>query len=135
MQLFIELQRMGNMITRFNELGVDRWEEEQLFEEDVRAVLMMLRPHRRERLLGWSEYRTGGKNFRATISWDKDFERTDRLADDATVVPRMADVLETILIGSVKRQDELDPHDEFGIYRGIVEELYRRVLDAESCYD
>src|SRR5215211_1983681 len=47
-----------------------RWEQEQLFEEDVRAVLNMLRPNRAERLLGWSEYRTGGQGFRATISWN-----------------------------------------------------------------
>src|SRR5688572_29793108 len=50
--------------------GLHRWEQEQLFEEDLRAVLNMLRPNRQERLLGWSEYRTGGAGFRATISWD-----------------------------------------------------------------
>ena len=53
--------------------AADRWVQEQLFEEDVRAVLNMMRPHRRERLEGWSEYRTGGANFRVTISWDEDF--------------------------------------------------------------
>src|SRR5688500_238926 len=53
--------------------AVDRWVDEQMFEEDVRAVLMMMRPNRRERLQGWHEYRTGGKHFRATISWDDEF--------------------------------------------------------------
>src|SRR3954452_5684809 len=50
--------------------SLSRWEQEQLFEEDLRAVLNMLRPNRAERLLGWSEYRTGGSGFRATISWN-----------------------------------------------------------------
>jgi hypothetical protein len=42
-----------------SDANLARWEQEQLFEEDVRAVLNMLRPNRAERLLGWSEYRTG----------------------------------------------------------------------------
>ena len=52
----------------------DRWVNEQMFEEDVRAVLRMMRPHGRERLQGWREYRTGGSHFRVTISWDDEFE-------------------------------------------------------------
>src|SRR5258708_37902725 len=56
--------------------AVDRWVDEQMFEEDVRAVLMMMRPNRRERLMGWSEYRTGGKHFRVTISWDEEFAKS-----------------------------------------------------------
>ena len=47
--------------------GLARWEEEQLFEEDLRAVLNMMRPNRAERMLGWSEYRTGGSGFRSGV--------------------------------------------------------------------
>ena len=55
--------------------GADCFVEDQLFEEDVRAVVAIMRPHRRERLMGWTEYRTGGANFRATVSWERSFER------------------------------------------------------------
>src|SRR5260221_13566456 len=112
----------------------DRWMEEQLFEEDIRAVLTMLRPNRQERLAGWSEYRTGGKHFRATISWDKDFENA-RKAPRQLAVPNMTDVLETILIGSAKDQDQLSPADEFEIYRQIVRELYQRGDSLQACYE
>src|SRR5882724_12653970 len=50
--------------------AVERWVDEQMFEEDLRAVLLMMRPNRRERLMGWNEYRTGGRHFRATVSLD-----------------------------------------------------------------
>ena len=85
--------------------AVDRWAEEQLFEEDLRSVLTMLRPHRRERLLGWSEYRTGGAHFRATVTWDPEFEvraadQGQSEAESQLQVPRMTDVLESILVGS-----------------------------------
>ena len=135
---------------------VDRWEREQMFEEDVRSVLSMLRPHRRERLMGWSEYRTGGEHFRATVSWDNDFARdaqTDRRAPGASsesqwpgaldraaaearlTVPRMTDVLEAILVGSVRNQDEIPAAEEFEIYRQVVRELYRRLDEMQSCYE
>src|SRR5256885_13497724 len=39
---------------------MDRWVAEQIFEEDVRALVNFLRPHRHERLLGWNEMRSGG---------------------------------------------------------------------------
>ncbi len=35
--------------------------EDQMCEEDGRAGGAMMRPHRRERLMGWTEYRTGGQ--------------------------------------------------------------------------
>lgn len=115
---------------------VDRFVEEQLFEEDVRAVLSMMRPHRRERLMGWSEYRTGGAHFRATISWDPAFEKSAQSqADRELAVPRLTDVLESILVGSVKNQDELHAAEEFEIYRGVVRELYRRLDEMQSCYE
>ena len=113
--------------------GVDRFTEEQLFEEDVRAVLMMMRPNRQERLAGWSEYRTGGAHYRATISWDQAHEQT--AADDGLLVPHLAEVLETILVGAVKDQDELHASEEFEIYRGVVRELYRRLDEMQACYE
>jgi hypothetical protein len=112
--------------------AVERWVEEQLFEEDVRAVLMMIRPNRRERLKGWSEYRTGGADFRATISWSGEFQ-TSRDCD-IWRVPRIAEVLESILIGAVRDADEMLPQQEFEHYRRIVRALAARIDELESCY-
>lgn len=119
-----------------------RWEEEQLFEEDVRAVLTMLRPNRAERLLGWSEYRTGGNGFRATISWDPGAAETPKRrkpghnpADEHFVIPQMTDVLESILVGSVKAADEMAAEREFEIYREVIRELHRRLDEMQRCYE
>ena len=127
-----------------------------MFEEDVRELLRMLRPNRRERLLGWKEYRTGGAGFRATISWDGQFrdrpgDRTGARADVGgsgdthpegggtspvrMKVPRLAEVLESILVGSVQHDDDLEPHEEFEIYRQVVRDLYRRLFDLQECYE
>ena len=111
----------------------DRFEQEQMFEEDVRAVLTMLRPNRRERLMGWQEHRTGGAHFRATVSWAPEF--ADESTDDRFTVPRLVDVLEAVLVGSVKSELELPLHEEFDLYRGVVRELYKRVNDTQSCYE
>jgi hypothetical protein len=106
--------------------------EDQIFEEDVRSVLKLMRPHRRERLEGWQEYRTGGADFRATLSWAPDFGKD---ADgEPLIVPRMADMLEAILVGSIRAQDELLPEQEFGVYRRVVRDLYQRLNDLESQY-
>ena len=121
--------------------GVDLFTEEQMFEEDVRAVMNMMRPHRRERLLGWNEYRTGGAHFRATVSWDEQFtasatgdeQATDRNAKLA--VPNLVDVLESILIGSMRSELELDTQAEFDLYRQVVRELYKRVNETQACYE
>jgi hypothetical protein len=122
------------MISRcLPEGNADRWMEEQLFEEDVRAVLAMMRPNRQERLAGWSEYRTGGAHFRATISWDKEFEHTS--PSNPLRVPAIADVLEAILVGSARNQDELTAVEEFEIYRDVVCELYRRLDQLQACYE
>ena len=120
------------MLSRLAHASIDRWTEEQMFEEDVRAVLLMLRPNRRERLEGWHEYRTGSADFRATISWKPDFAQ-DAGGEDL-VVPHMIDVLEAILVGSTRSQDELTAQQEFGIYRRIVRELYQRLNELESRY-
>lgn len=113
--------------------AVDRWVDDQMFEEDLRAVLLMMRPHRRERLMGWSEYRTGAKHFRATIAWDEYFaeegsSQGGELAHaDAFSVPNMVDVLEAVLIGSVKSDSELSTEEEAEAYVAVVRELARRV--------
>jgi hypothetical protein len=114
--------------------NADLWVKEQMFEEDVRAVLMMMRPHGRERLMGWNEYRTGGAHFRVTVSWDGDFERTARPQRDALAVPNLADVIEALLVGSSKGAGELPPHEEFGQYRAVVRELGKRIDELEACY-
>ena len=110
----------------------DIWMKELLFEEDVRAVLNMMRPHGRERLMGWSEYRTGSSHLRVTVSWDSHFAPDAKC--EPLVVPHMADVLETLLIGSSKESGDLAPAEEFARYREVVRELYRRIDDMESCY-
>jgi hypothetical protein len=112
--------------------AVDRWVNEQMFEEDVRAVLMMMRPNRRERLAGWHEYRTGGKHFRATISWDDEFAcdgQPDRLAsgNEISTVPNLVEVLEAILIGSIRSDAELTGEEESATYREVLRELSMRV--------
>ena len=114
--------------------GADRWAEEQLFEEDVRAVLSLMRPNRRERMLGWSEYRTGGAHFRVTVSWDEEFE-VDDAGRGRTRIPNLADVLEAVLVGSARHDDDLMPAEKFEIYRGVVRELYRRLEDLQACYE
>jgi hypothetical protein len=114
----------------------DRYAEEQNFEEDVRSVLSRMRPNRRERLLGWSEYRTGGACFRATVSWDPAIEKEPNPEHERNLsIPRLTDVLESILVGSVKNQDELHADEEFEIYRDVVRELYRRLDEMQSCYE
>lgn len=126
--------------------SLNRWEQEQLFEEDLRAVLSMLRPNRQERLLGWSEYRTGGAGFRATISWDPEVEHSagagnarprpgHNPADEHFVVPQMTDVLEAILVGSVKGADEMAAEQEFEFYREVIRELHRRLDEMQRCYE
>ena len=120
------------MLTKPSEVGVDRFMEEQMFEEDLRAIMLMLRPHKGERLAGWKEYRTGGSQFRVTIAWDPQFGQD--VADHGLAIPNMADVLEAILVGSACAQDELTADEEFGAYKKIVRELYRRLNELESRY-
>jgi hypothetical protein len=122
----------GESSSRRKRQEADRWVAEQMFEEDVRAVLTMMRPHRRERLLGWSEYRTGGGAFRATISWSDEFPRPGEL--HVWQLPRIAEVLETILVGSLRNADELTVEQEFALYRSVAQELSRRIDEMEQCY-
>ncbi len=111
--------------------AADRWMDEQIFEEDIRAVLTMMRPNRRKRMLGWSEYRAGGEHFRATISWDDAFEDSDPRR--ALRVPNLPDVLETLLLGSIRSDAELNTTQEYTQYRAVLLELMRRVDEAEAC--
>ena len=126
----LKVERRCNMY-RDLQRQMDRWVSEQVFEEDVRAMMQWLRPNRRERLLGWNEMRTGGATFRATVSWDPESHR----ADEELTLPCMTDVLESILIGSVKNQDELDAREEFEIYRKVVLELLRRIDEMQASYE
>ena len=112
---------------------MDRWVAEQLFEEDVRALVNFLRPHRHERLLGWKEMRSGGAGFRVTVSWDEDSDRQNR--DGSLAVPKMTDVLESILVGSARNQDELTAREEFALYRAVLSELSRRIEEMQASYE
>ena len=119
--------------------AVDRWVDDQLFEEDVRAILLMMRPNRRERLMGWSEYRTGGKDFRATISWSDDVAPHTDGPDtpphaELFTVPNLVDVLEAILIGSIRSDSELSPEQECEAYRAVLRAVERRVGEFQECY-
>ena len=44
-------------------------------------------------------------------------------------------VLEAILVGSARNGDELDAREEFELYRGVVEELSRRLDEMQACYE
>jgi len=112
---------------------MDRWVEEQIFEEDVRAMVQFLRPHRCERMLGWKEMRSGGANFRVTVSWDAESDQANGFGK--LNVPNMADVLEAILIGSAKNQDQLSAAEEFALYRNVATELLRRIDEMQACYE
>src|SRR4051812_40754382 len=112
--------------------GVDRWADDQLFEEDLRAVLLMLRPNRRERMAGWSEYRTGGAGFRVTVSWSDDFPRPGET--DMWRIPRLEEVMESLLVGSVQGIDEMSGREEFELYRKVIDRLGKRLNELEPCY-
>ncbi len=142
---------------------VDRWVEEQMFEEDVRAMLLMVRPHKRERLMGWKEYRTGGSEFRVAVTWSDKFEQTDedrhptqieaqRTRDavlngtsdlltapaepgHALAVPKMADVIEALLVGSMKHDDDVSAQAEFEAYRKVLLEVRQRLDEMQRCYE
>lgn len=119
--------------------SVDRWVEEQMFEEDLRAVLKMMRPHGHERLLGWSEHRTGGSDFRVTVSWD-DQSFAGGLASSPAMgpaeslleVPRMADVIAALLIGSARSDADVSADDECDAYLAVLGEVARRVEELRG---
>jgi hypothetical protein len=119
-------------LERPESLAVERWVDEQMFEEDVRTVLKMMRPHRHERLMGWKEYRTGGANFRVTVSWNSAFEATD--PDRPLSIPHMTDVIEAFLVGSARDQDQITAPEEFGRYRAVAAELLKRIDEMEACH-
>src|SRR2546430_13494236 len=93
---------------------MDRWVAEQVFEEDVRALVNFLRPHRHERLLGWNEMRSGGAGFRVTGSWGEENERQNR--EGAPTLPKITEVLESILLGSARNQGEVTAPQELELY-------------------
>ena len=112
---------------------LERWKREAEFEDEVRSLMQLLRPHRAETLLGWEEHRTKGERFRVTIAWDPRLDVT--CAGEPLCVPRMVEVLEAILVGSAKQQDRLDPQDEFDIYAAVVRELAARLVELRSRYE
>jgi hypothetical protein len=135
----IEREQIKAQMGPRTKYAVDRWVDEQMFEEDVRAVLRMMRPNHRERLMGWSEYRTGGTHFRVTIAWDEEFAKAS--AAEAAVnplhgafsVPGFVEVLESLLMGSVRSEAELTAEEECDAYRAVLGELCRRVDAFQEC--
>jgi len=110
--------------------GADLWVDEAMFEEDLRAVLRMMRPHGRERLMGWAEHRTGGAHFRVTVSWDEDFARAARTR--VLAVPNLGDVIESLLVGTARPAAALTRPEEFAHYRAVLHDVLRRVDAAEA---
>jgi hypothetical protein len=47
----------------------------------------------------------------------------------------MTDVLESILVGSIRNADEMMAKQEFEIYREVVRELHRRLDEMQRCYE
>jgi hypothetical protein len=117
--------------TNQREEYLSQWKSEMDFEEDVRDILKLLRPHRGERLKGWNEHRTRGDGFRVTVSWDPSHEETH----EPFCIPKIADVIESLLVGSAREQDLLDPHAEFELYASVVRELDARLRELRSRYE
>lgn len=117
--------------TNEREEYLSQWKSEMDFEEDVRDILKLLRPHRAQRLAGWSEHRTKGEGFRVTVSWDPAHEETHTPFS----IPKIADVMESLLVGSAREQDLLDPQAEFELYAIVVRELDARLKELRSRYE
>lgn len=117
---------------------VDRWVDEQMFEEDVRAVLQMMRPNRQERLRGWTEHRTGGRDFRVTVSWDPAAPSASSPAvadhEAALSVPRMSEVIASLLIGSARAEADLSADEECDAYLAVLGEVARRVEELRGSF-
>ena len=121
-----------NSETNGRDAYLSQWKDEMEFEEDLRDILKMLRPNRIERLKGWKEHRVRGDGFRVTVSWDP---APDLFATEPFSIPKIADVLESILVGSAREQDLLDPQAEFEVYAGVVRELGERLKELRSRYE
>jgi hypothetical protein len=117
---------------------VDRWVDEQMFEEDVRAVLQMMRPNRQERLRGWAEHRTGGQDFRVTVSWDPAAPSASSPAvaepEALLTVPRMSEVIASLLIGSARAEADLSGDQECDAYLAVLGEVARRVEELRGSF-
>lgn len=112
---------------------VARWIEQVEFESRLRSLASAMRPHKAQRLAGWREYRARGYGLRVTVAWDPAIH--DPAADGDLAVPRMAEALETLLVGSAARQDDLHPHEEFALYAAVVRDLLARLTELRSRYD
>lgn len=110
-----------------------RWLEDAAFQERLRDLLALLRPHRVERLAGWREYRVRGHGFRVNVAWDPQARRSSDF--DESAIPGMVDVLEALLVGSAPDQDEIEPAEEFARYAQVVRELSARVEELRSRYE
>jgi hypothetical protein len=74
-----------------------------------------------------------------TVSWDGTAERNRHNETDyetgPLILPKMADVIESLLVGSARHQDELLPREEFALYREVLHEVHRRLDEMQACYE
>ena len=117
--------------TNQREEYLSQWKSEMDFEEEVRDILKLLRPHRGQRLQGWREHRTKGDGFRVTVAWDPAHGETR----EPFCIPKIADVMESLLVGSAREQDLLDPQAEFELYASVIRELDARLKELRSRYE
>ena len=112
--------------------AVSRFLTEQRLAADVRSLLGQLDPNRAEAWRRWREHRTRTAELSVTVSWADSFAEGD---DGHFVVPHLAAVLESLLIGAATVQDDLTVEEEAGLYRSVVEELGRRIDAMAAAYD
>ena len=111
---------------------VGRWLTEQRLAADVRSLLGQLDPNRAEAWRRWREHRTRTADLSVTVSWAETFAAGD---DGQFVVPHLAAVIESLLVGAATAQDDLTVEEECGLYRSVVEELSRRIDAMQESYD
>ncbi len=111
---------------------VGRWLTEQRLAADVRSLLGHLDPHRAEAWRRWREHRTRTADLSVTVSWADTFAEGD---EGHFVVPHLATVIESLLVGAATAQDDLTVEEECGLYRSVVEELARRIDALQESYE
>ena len=110
------------------------WPRDHVTDQEIDELLKILQASNEaaERNLAWIENRSRGEGFRVTVSWDPEISPTEA---DLFTIPRITDVLEAVLIGSARNQDDLDHNEEFELYAMVVRDLAARVQELRSRYE
>ena len=110
------------------------WPREHVTDAEIDELLKILEASNKaaERNLAWIEQRSRGEGFRVTVSFDPDIVSAET---DLFSIPRITDVLEAVLIGSARNQDELQPEEEFELYAMVVRDLAARIQELRSRYE